>query len=42
MVRAAIEAFGRIDIVVNNAGNQRNARFGEFGEPTSTPCSRSI
>jgi NAD(P)-dependent dehydrogenase (short-subunit alcohol dehydrogenase family) len=32
MVRAATEAFGRIDIVVNNAGNQRNARFGEFSE----------
>ena len=32
MVRAAIENFGRIDIVVNNAGNQRNARFGELTE----------
>ncbi|WP_280155421.1 SDR family NAD(P)-dependent oxidoreductase [Piscinibacter sp. XHJ-5] len=32
MVRAAIEAFDRIDIVVNNAGNQRNRRFGEFSE----------
>lgn len=32
MVRAAVEAFGRLDIVVANAGNQRNRRFGEFTE----------
>lgn len=29
---AAIDAFGRIDIVVANAGNQRNARFADMTE----------
>jgi NAD(P)-dependent dehydrogenase (short-subunit alcohol dehydrogenase family) len=32
IVRAAVEQFGRIDAVVNNAGNQRNVRFGELTE----------
>jgi NAD(P)-dependent dehydrogenase (short-subunit alcohol dehydrogenase family) len=30
IVRSAIEHFGRIDIVISNAGNQRNVRFGEL------------
>jgi NAD(P)-dependent dehydrogenase (short-subunit alcohol dehydrogenase family) len=30
IVAAAVDNFGRIDIVVNNAGNQRNVRFGEL------------
>jgi NAD(P)-dependent dehydrogenase (short-subunit alcohol dehydrogenase family) len=30
IVRAAVEHFGRIDIVISNAGNQRNVRFGEL------------
>ena len=30
IIRAAIEHFGRIDILISNAGNQRNARFGEL------------
>ena len=32
IIRAATEHFGRIDIVINNAGNQRNVRFGELTE----------
>jgi NAD(P)-dependent dehydrogenase (short-subunit alcohol dehydrogenase family) len=28
IIRAAIDNFGRIDVVINNAGNQRNGRFG--------------
>jgi NAD(P)-dependent dehydrogenase (short-subunit alcohol dehydrogenase family) len=32
IVRAAVEHFGRIDAVINNAGNQRNVRFGELNE----------
>jgi NAD(P)-dependent dehydrogenase (short-subunit alcohol dehydrogenase family) len=32
MVLDAVSAFGRIDIVIHNAGNQRNARFGQFSE----------
>lgn len=32
IIRAAVENFGRIDIVICNAGNQRNARFGELSE----------
>jgi NAD(P)-dependent dehydrogenase (short-subunit alcohol dehydrogenase family) len=28
IVRTAVESFGRIDIVISNAGNQRNVRFG--------------
>lgn len=31
-VRAALDEFNRIDIVVNNAGNQRNAPFGDISE----------
>ena len=30
IIRTALESFGRIDIVVSNAGNQRNVRFGEL------------
>ena len=30
IVRTALDAFGRIDAVISNAGNQRNRRFGEF------------
>ena len=30
IVQAALDAFGRVDIVISNAGNQRNKRFGEF------------
>jgi len=30
IVRTALEHFGRIDAVINNAGNQRNVRFGEL------------
>src|SRR6266508_1982119 len=30
IVRAALDAFGRVDAVISNAGNQRNRRFGEF------------
>ena len=32
IVRAAVENFGRVDIVISNAGNQRNVRFGELSE----------
>jgi len=32
IIRTATEHFGRIDIVINNAGNQRNVRFGELTE----------
>jgi NAD(P)-dependent dehydrogenase (short-subunit alcohol dehydrogenase family) len=32
IVQSALEHFGRIDIVINNAGNQRNVRFGELTE----------
>src|SRR3984957_20495117 len=32
IIRAATDNFGRIDAVISNAGNQRNARFGEFTE----------
>lgn len=30
IIQAALDAFGRIDIVISNAGNQRNGRFGEL------------
>jgi NAD(P)-dependent dehydrogenase (short-subunit alcohol dehydrogenase family) len=30
IVDAALEHFGRVDIVISNAGNQRNGRFGEL------------
>lgn len=30
IIQAAIDNFGRIDIVISNAGNQRNVRFGEL------------
>jgi NAD(P)-dependent dehydrogenase (short-subunit alcohol dehydrogenase family) len=30
IVRAALDAFGRVDVVISNAGNQRNRRFGEL------------
>jgi NAD(P)-dependent dehydrogenase (short-subunit alcohol dehydrogenase family) len=32
IVRSALDHFGHIDIVMNNAGNQRNVRFGELSE----------
>jgi NAD(P)-dependent dehydrogenase (short-subunit alcohol dehydrogenase family) len=32
IIRAATDNFGRVDVVISNAGNQRNARFGEFTE----------
>ncbi len=32
IIRAATDHFGRIDIVINNAGNQRNVKFGELTE----------
>jgi NAD(P)-dependent dehydrogenase (short-subunit alcohol dehydrogenase family) len=32
IIRAATDNFGRIDALISNAGNQRNARFGEFTE----------
>jgi NAD(P)-dependent dehydrogenase (short-subunit alcohol dehydrogenase family) len=32
ITQAALDAFGRIDIVVNNAGNQRNALFEDMSE----------
>ena len=32
IIRAATKHFGRIDIVINNAGNQRNVRFGDLTE----------
>jgi NAD(P)-dependent dehydrogenase (short-subunit alcohol dehydrogenase family) len=30
IIQAALDAFGRIDIVISNAGNQRNGRFGDL------------
>lgn len=30
IIDAALDAFGRADIVISNAGNQRNGRFGEL------------
>jgi NAD(P)-dependent dehydrogenase (short-subunit alcohol dehydrogenase family) len=30
IVKAALDAFGRVDAVISNAGNQRNRRFGEL------------
>lgn len=32
IIRTALDHFGRIDIVISNAGNQRNRRFGELTE----------
>ena len=32
IIRAATKHFGRVDVVINNAGNQRNVRFGELTE----------
>lgn len=32
IIRAATKHFDRVDIVINNAGNQRNVRFGELTE----------
>jgi len=32
ITRAALDAFGRVDIVINNAGNQRNALFENLSE----------
>lgn len=32
MIDAARDAWGRVDIVINNAGNQANRRFGDFTE----------
>jgi NAD(P)-dependent dehydrogenase (short-subunit alcohol dehydrogenase family) len=30
IIAAALDTFGRVDIVISNAGNQRNGRFGEL------------
>ena len=41
MVQAAIDAFGRIDVVVNNAGNLRDALFHKMAEDefdSVSPC----
>ena len=32
LIAAGLEEFGRIDVVISNAGNQRNGRFGELSE----------
>ncbi|MEI4509447.1 SDR family NAD(P)-dependent oxidoreductase [Sphingopyxis sp. CCNWLW253] len=32
IIEAAMSAFGRVDIVISNAGNQRNGAFGELTE----------
>lgn len=32
IIDAALSSFGRVDVVVSNAGNQRNGRFGELSE----------
>lgn len=32
IIRTATKHFGRVDIVINNAGNQRNVRFGDLTE----------
>jgi len=32
IIDAALATFGRIDVVISNAGNQRNAAFGEMSE----------
>ena len=32
IIDAAFAAWGRVDIVINNAGNQANRRFGDFSE----------
>lgn len=32
IVDAALSAFGRVDVVISNAGNQRNGAFGELSE----------
>lgn len=32
IIEAALQAFGRIDVVISNAGNQRNGAFGELTE----------
>lgn len=32
VIDAALNAFGRVDIVISNAGNQRNGRFGELSD----------
>ena len=32
IIDAALSAYGRVDIVISNAGNQRNGRFGELSE----------
>jgi NAD(P)-dependent dehydrogenase (short-subunit alcohol dehydrogenase family) len=32
IIDAAVSAFGRVDIVISNAGNQRNGAFGELSE----------
>lgn len=32
IIRTALDAFGRVDAVIANAGNQRNVRFGELTE----------
>jgi NAD(P)-dependent dehydrogenase (short-subunit alcohol dehydrogenase family) len=32
IIEAALSAFGRVDVVISNAGNQRNGKFGELSE----------
>ena len=32
IIEAALSAFGRVDVVISNAGNQRNGAFGELTE----------
>lgn len=32
IIDAALSAFGRVDVVISNAGNQRNGAFGELSE----------
>jgi NAD(P)-dependent dehydrogenase (short-subunit alcohol dehydrogenase family) len=32
VIEAALSAYGRVDVVISNAGNQRNGKFGELSE----------
>ncbi len=42
IIQAALDSFGRIDGVVNNAGNLRDSLFHKRPRRSSTPCSRCI